>query len=65
MADLSTKDRVAIAWDKTRCGRVVRAGPEQSEVRLDSEHKDQCFLNSELVPLGERIRSSRTAGARR
>mgnify|MGYP001607146679 CR=1 FL=1 len=55
-ADLAGS-RVMVAYDRSRRGRVVRAGPEQSEVRLDGEKHDRVFPNEQLVLLRLRATS--------
>ena len=49
--------RVALGYDPSRRGRVVRAGPEQSEMRLDGEKHDRVFPNEQLVLLRLRATS--------
>ena len=43
-----------LAHDRSRRGRVVRAGPEQSEVRLDGEKVDRVFPSKALVAIRPR-----------
>ena len=48
-----------LAHDRSRRGRVVRAGVEQSEVRLDGEKHDRVFPNEQLVLLRLRVAGKR------
>ena len=47
--------RVMLAHDRSRRGRVVRVGVEQSTVRLDGEKVDRVFPNEQLVSIKLRV----------
>ena len=51
------RSRVMLAHDRSRRGRVVHAGPEQSEVRLDGEKHARVFSNKALVSIKSRVTS--------
>ena len=48
--------RVAVRWDKSLRGRVVLAGPEQTEVLLDGApaRRTRVFISADLVRLVRR-----------
>lgn len=54
--EVGAPERVAVRWDTSMRGRVVLAGPEQTEVLLDGGQRTRVFVNSDLVRLIRRKR---------